>query len=224
MLALRGKKFVLVERQGSIVPSRFNTLEIERRERSVSNPEELKVNSFDDLRRRLAHQREPHGTGLNPRATAVVVDMLTRFPACQPDTIRGVKSLLGHAIENGWGIIFLEHLNWGETHPDILELLVLQDPSRLKLCALRPKQIWDGSEQVAHACTELELPTGEFYVGGVNTFECVQDTVIGLEKRFPSSSINVVKAACNCETGKCWSTFHQSDRVKLVDEVPPVAG
>lgn len=174
---------------------------------------------FEDLRRRLAEHRSPHGTGLNPQATAVIVDMLTLFPACQPGTVAGVKSLLHQAIENGWAIIFLEHRDWGQTHPELLTALSSLGPDELRLCALRTKHIWDGSPQVSRVCSELELPTGQFYVGGINTFECVQDTVVGLERTYPTSMINVVQEACNCETRNCWSLFHQSENVKLLPSV-----
>ena len=170
---------------------------------------------FYGLHDRLKHQNKPHGTALSPNATVVIVDMQVYFPACDR-TANGVVRLLEQARKQGWAVVLLEHAGWSITDFRLLQELGKFDAEHLKLCALRTKRIWDGSEQVANACAELGLPTERFLFGGVNTHECVQDTVVGLENRLPQCRIDVVAEACGCETPYGWSQFHKSKRVGVV--------
>lgn len=178
------------------------------------------MNDLEELRQRLLARKREKRKFASVEATLVVVDMQTLFPATQSiSLLESVESLITQAFTRSWGVVLLEHAGYGATDRKLLSLLSRQSEDKLANCAIATKQIWDGSRQVASVCTDLKLPTGKFYVCGVNTFECVQDTVIGLSSEFSSAQINVVQSACNCETSNPWSAFPVSDKLRLITEL-----
>lgn len=173
---------------------------------------------YEDLRWRLSH---PDFASSAPsvivpaKATLVVVDMQVFFPATRRETtVDGAVQLLRWALANNLAVVFLEHRGWGETLPRLMQVVEEAGAAGESLCSIKSKRTWDGSAEVEEVVRRRELPAGRFFACGVNTHECVLDTVTGLSKRFPGSSINVVREACNCETHLPWSQFRQSKVVR----------
>ncbi|HMP53437.1 MAG TPA: isochorismatase family protein [Candidatus Melainabacteria bacterium] len=169
---------------------------------------------YEDLRWRLSH---PEIASSAPsvvvpiKATLVVVDMQVFFPATRREaTVDGAVELLRWALANNLAVVFLEHRGWGETLPRLMQVVEEAGAAGEALCSIKGKRTWDGSAEVEEVVRRRGFPEGQFFACGVNTHECVLDTVTGLSKRFPGSSINVVREACNCETHLPWSQFRQS--------------
>lgn len=87
--------------------------------------------------------------------------------------------------------------------------------TRYEKFILVEKDIPDGSTQVVTALTQNGFSDNLIRVCGVNTHECVQDTVNGLAAKLPHSSIQVVTGACNCHTTLRWESFHREANVSL---------
>lgn len=172
------------------------------------------------LRARLLSLDSPSQMGIAREATLVIVDMQTFFPAAQnPKTTKAALDLLLLGIERGWAVVYLEHQGWGQTIDLLLDPVLKLGAEAEKICRFRTKNAWDGSSQVEDACRQSGFPSEEFVLCGVNTHECVADTVIGLTSRFPLSRLTVVKSACNCETGLPWSQFYKAFNLRLVESI-----
>lgn len=173
---------------------------------------------YEDLRWDITRRKRDPLAYQSParETTLVVVDMQVFFPATRrEDTVESAVRLLKIALERRWAVVFLEHQGWGHTLPELMAVVDEAGGSAHELCSIQIKRTWDGSAEVEASVEAWDSPRGQFLVCGVNTHECVQDTVIGLGKRFSSSRIGVVKEACNCETGLPWSQFKSADLLEL---------
>ena len=136
-------------------------------------------------------------------AVLTIIDMQPRFPSSQnSDTIAGVLRLIAKAIERNWPVILVEFYAHGVTDERITE--ALRD---YPLCVRELKYNEDGSEEIWETCVEHELPGSRFIICGVNTHACVKETVFGMARLMPDSAIEIVKDACNCDTGWGWDEF-----------------
>lgn len=137
-------------------------------------------------------------------AVLTIIDMQPRFPSSQDaNTIAGVLRLIAKAIERNWPVILVEFYAHGPTDERITNAL---DGYAGLVREFKFNE--DGSEEIWEACVEHELPGSRFIVCGVNTHACVKDTVFGMARLMPDSAIEVVKDACNCDTGWDWDRFY----------------
>jgi hypothetical protein len=131
------------------------------------------------------------------RATLVVIDMQYGFEASRnPETIEAVKREIAIHINHGWPIVIVECRpgQFCRTYPQIMNML---DMCPTELCTRVEKEHNDGSQQVLRACREMGFSMEQLRVCGVNTTQCVQETVVALSYELPNSCIEVVKDACN---------------------------
>ncbi len=136
-------------------------------------------------------------------AVLVIIDMQARFKSSQNSaTIAGVLRLIAYAIARHCPVIVIEFYAHGPTDERIMNMLRNYDR-----CIVEFKFTEDGSEELWEACVEHELPGSRFVVCGVNTHACVKETVNGMARLMPDSAIEVVKDACNCDTGRGWDEF-----------------
>jgi nicotinamidase-related amidase len=125
--------------------------------------------------------------------TLVVVDMQKTFASSRKlSVIRNCKSLLKQAMEDKAGIVFLEYMDYGQTHSELLALT-----KAYKKAYQINKFEDDGSAETATMVRKHRLPKRLFRVCGVNTTYCVTATVRGLTKRLPDAKIEVIGKACN---------------------------
>lgn len=145
-------------------------------------------------------------------ATVVVVDMQPAFRSSQKfETLFGVIRLLEHSRAMGWGIVILEFAGRGRTDERIMD--AVRSYHRLRVVK---KPLWDGSAEVLAACEQAGFSRERFVACGVNTHECVLDTVSGMSAALPECHIDVVQDACNCETGYGWLSFPKLPNLALV--------
>ena len=124
--------------------------------------------------------------------TLVVVDMQPMFDAANRKRVREeCLKAIQKAIEINAPIIFLEFNGYDCTH---LELT--------KPCMgnhyVKTKYTDDGSPEVYETVLKYQLPRN-FRVCGINTDCCVHATVSGMSARFPTSTIEVIAAACDSD-------------------------
>lgn len=142
----------------------------------------------------------------------VMIDMQTDFETSKnPYTQMNVERELRRAVDEDAYVIVVEYVGYGETHGRLMKVLV--GYPRL----LRVSKRWnDGAQAIAEACKSLNLSNIRFRVMGVNTHACVYMTVEGLIRHFPSSTIEVVKDACNSTHGNHWDQFPKATQIALV--------
>ena len=153
--------------------------------------------------------------------TLVVVDMQPDFSASNdPNTRTAVEWEVRKAIKRGLPVVVLEIPYFSPidedglepTHRSIMNLL-----SGYKRYQVVQKRWSDGSSHVISSCEDHMYGQQRFRVCGVNTDECVLQTVLGLARRLPMSKIKVVKNACNAAVDRdCWDKFLVAPNVKLV--------
>jgi nicotinamidase-related amidase len=143
----------------------------------------------------------------------VVVDMERGYRRSMNSQMYGaVKALIRYARGNDWLIVFLEYLDEG-TMPRLLKLVRGYD------CFSRvQKQQLGGAPEVLKVCERNRWGTKKIVVCGVDTHECVKQTVTGLSAALPDSRIQVVTAACGTRTGKSWAQFPRACNIHLVGD------
>lgn len=151
--------------------------------------------------------------------TLVLVDMQPGLPASNEEWLKGaVYQEIMTARSEDWGIVILEYMHhspprfMGETY----QYLVSAAAGNCDVFAMRAKATLDGSERVADAVAEKNMPTGRFRVCGVNVHGCIQETVLGLAARYPDSLIEVVGHACNDGNGINWNRFKLPENAQVV--------
>jgi nicotinamidase-related amidase len=131
------------------------------------------------------------------RATLIVIDMQPGFEASHsPDTQRAVTREIHIAVRNGWPVVIVECRpeSFGGTYPELLADLDRQPAS---LIGRAFKKHNNGTSEVLDCCLQRHFDLESLRVCGVNTTQCVEETVLGLSACLPSSCIEVVKDACN---------------------------
>jgi nicotinamidase-related amidase len=157
---------------------------------------------------------QQHRSPANPdETTLVIVDMQPYFRASQhPDTLAAVEREIRSAISNESAIVLLEFEDSGDTDARLMR--VLRAYPRL---AVKLKTTDDGSAWVTAACREHGFGTKHFRVCGVNTDACVLATVLGLTRRLPHCTVEVVKDACNSgNTGYNWGDYRNQRNVVVL--------
>ncbi|MBI5171736.1 MAG: isochorismatase family protein [Candidatus Melainabacteria bacterium] len=148
------------------------------------------------------------------QGTLVVVDMQPDYEAAlHPWTISNVTKEVTAARHNNWGIVIVEFYDHEPTIKAVMRPLLKK--TRYEKLVLVEKDIPDGSTPVVTALEQNGFSDSLIRVCGVNTHECVQDTVNGLARRLPDSSIEVITGACNCHTKLSWKSFHKEANVSL---------
>lgn len=151
--------------------------------------------------------------------TLVIVDMQPGLPASHEDWLKGaVYQEIMTARGEDWGIVILEYMHHSPPRSlgDTYQYLVSAAAGNCEVFAMRVKATLDGSERVADAVAEKNMPTGRFRVCGVNVHGCVQQTVLGLAERYPDSIIEVVGHACNDQNGINWHRFKLPGNAQVV--------
>lgn len=151
----------------------------------------------------------------NQNGTLVVVDMQPDYEAsCHPWTITKVKKAITSARHANWGIVIVEFADHCPTHRCLLKPLLRK--TRYDKFTVVEKDIPNGSEPIIAAIQNFEFDDTLIRVCGVNTDQCVQETVSGLARRLERSKIEVITDACNCDTGNRWKSFERLDNVALL--------
>lgn len=143
----------------------------------------------------------------------VVVDMQLGFCASLNEaTIDAVAGEIEKAKSAKLPIVILEYAKYPKTHERLLQMVDGYD----KL-AIETKPENDGSTELLEACIGNEYFQNVYRICGVNTLACVQSTVLGIADRLEDSRVEVVKNACNDETGaNVWHKFAKRPNVQLV--------
>ncbi|HEY9870731.1 MAG TPA: isochorismatase family protein [Candidatus Obscuribacterales bacterium] len=159
--------------------------------------------------------------------TLVVVDMQPDFPASKdPATLAAVQREVKRAMHFHCPVVLLEvpyfspldEEGYKPTHRSIMQLLSGYDRYQVV-----QKIFSDGSLNVINTCEWKKYGTKRFRVCGVNTDLCVLETVLGLARRLPESTIKVVQDACNTSYDKnCWEQFtvHPNIVLKPTSKMP----
>lgn len=149
----------------------------------------------------------------------VVVDIQAQFKAATKPHVRlnAIREIT-LAMERQAGILFLEFNMFGETLPDVVAP-VMQARYKRSITAIKDER--DGSVFVRKAVQDRAFYSEWFRVVGVNTDQCVLETVRGIRAWFPQARIEVVADACESD----WN--HQAglmeikklNNVSIVNEV-----
>lgn len=133
----------------------------------------------------------------------VVIDMQGQFASANnPRTIAGCQKLIVNASLNTHPIMFVEYMGYGETLPQLTQLVGAFEP---KFRIHKTKD--DGSEAVQETIKRCKVKPKKFIVCGVNTGFCVLSTVIGLHAASSQYHIDVVAEACNDQWGDSEPSF-----------------
>lgn len=140
--------------------------------------------------------------------TLVVVDMQSYFPAANSKkTIAKCKDLILQAGKSQSPIIFVEYFECGNT---IKSLTKMADSHGDVFFVRKDKD--DGSKLVKGIIKGCKLPMN-IKVCGVNTDQCVLETIRGLSKT-KGIKIEVVAEACNSD-----NHFYGLEKIKLMKNV-----
>ncbi len=155
-----------------------------------------------------------HNSFNRGEGTLVVVDMQPAYEAAlHPWTISNVTREVTAARHSNWGIVIVEFCDHEPTIKAVMRPL-LKKTLYGKLVVVE-KDIPDGSTPVIAAIEQNGFSDNLIRVCGVNTHECVQDTVNGLARKRPESTIEVASGACNCHTKQSWKSFHREANVSI---------
>ena len=108
-----------------------------------------------------------------------------------PFLINEVCFAVRKAIRRKWPIVVVEFVNYGDTIPQIRELLIPY--SKHVTCV---KQEEDGSNQILYHCSERNWPY-DFLVCGVYTAHCVLSTAKGLAQDIGVRRAEMLWRACH---------------------------
>lgn len=150
--------------------------------------------------------------------TLVVVDMQPLFRASlRADVQQAVTREVAAAVELGFPVIVLEcypQVNGRTTAP---LLAALADYDSLKQIVLEKKSS-SGGRQVFEACRLFDWPE-DFRVCGVNTTDCVFETISDLAIYLRQATFTLVQAACADEfhtsEESVWQRFAEKSRQRF---------
>lgn len=125
--------------------------------------------------------------------TLLVIDMQQWFDP-KINTIVACKRTIKKAVKDKAFILFVEYYECGRTMKELLSLVENYNNIFYVI-----KKEDNGSKYVQLAMNHLNLPIGHIKVCGVNTDECVQQTILGLQKLYADSNIEVIANACNAD-------------------------
>jgi nicotinamidase-related amidase len=144
--------------------------------------------------------------------TLICVDVQPKFPVKpEQDFVPNVCREVALAMERQANIIFLEYENFGETLPEVKQLV---NQNRYQRIYYGVKKERDGSVWVRKAVQERAFFSEWFVFVGAYTGQCVYETVKGINSWFPRSRIEVVADACR-DTGNSWHTNGLKELKKL---------
>jgi nicotinamidase-related amidase len=151
---------------------------------------------------------------VNTPPVLVLVDVQPEFVSHDHPCLTVIEQLLQDAIANNCPIITLRD---GST---CLHICVERHVSPLPDSGfVRAKKAqWDGSVQIAAACSNKNFPTDTFVICGSYSGECVMATVLGLREMYPDAQIIVATDACcdslhhNGKEQKAWNWYHLLQR------------
>lgn len=135
----------------------------------------------------------------SPEEVLVVIDMQSFFPASNsPSTIAAVVREVKTAVARNLPVIIVEYdpTEIGRTHDRILRVIA-NYPRAVTIT----KAAADGSREIMEACLINGLSLDELRVCGINSDACILETVEGYHNLVPTSTITIVRDACNCLTG-----------------------
>lgn len=143
----------------------------------------------------------------------VVMDMMLEFKASRdPETQRGVVAEIRRAMAAGEAIIFVEYAGGpSKTYRSLLELV-----EGYSLWTLVEKHTDSGADEVFEACMDNGYWPENFRMVGVNADGCLYATIAGLCARLRNCFIEVVRNACNTDSG--WANWP-----KKFEAMPKVA-
>lgn len=128
--------------------------------------------------------------------TLVLIDVQPQFyAATNKRTQKNCGSEIRKAIKNNVPIVFVEYITFGKTVPKLTK--IVKESNYTNVYRLL-KQECDGSPEISKLLKQKNL-SKHLRVGGVNTEQCVLETVAGLVKNNSDIKITVVNKACNSE-------------------------
>ena len=102
------------------------------------------------------------------------------------------------AINNKDTILFVEYIGYGQTLPRLTNLTKHINYTKAYHIV---KGNNDGSKEIKKFLTKHKLVSKVIKIIGVNTDFCVLETVLGINRKFPKSNINVIADACATNAG-----------------------
>lgn len=124
----------------------------------------------------------------------LVIDMQGYFKASKQSSVKkNVLKQIELAIQDNAPIVFVEYAGCGSTLPSLKNLP--KNNSYSKIYKIK-KTADDGSDVIMSTLRSNKLPRKHVRVCGVNTDCCVYETVCGLSRALPKTTIEVVEDAC----------------------------
>jgi len=134
----------------------------------------------------------------------VVMDMMLEFKASRcPEIQVAVAAEIFGAMSRGEAIVFVEYKGGNSTtYKDLLAIVL-----GYNLCCVVEKENDGGAEEVFEACMDNGYWPDNFRIVGVNADGCIFATVEGLTTKLRNCHIDVVRKACNTDSG--WKNWPQ---------------
>jgi len=144
----------------------------------------------------------------------VIIDMQKDFQAALGSEI--IKEILKQInISKGQNlpIVFVRYQGEGEIVPCLLKR------AKKRMVFFITKDDCDGSREIISLLKKKKIKSRKLRICGVNTDECVQETVKGLLDREPSIDLEVVKKGCASFFGTgedLWKNYPKKENLKII--------
>lgn len=141
----------------------------------------------------------------------IVVDMQPGYRRSMTSGVLDtVEALVSRAVQADSLVCFLEFCD-APTYKRLTDRV-----RRYDQFVIEQKQQCDGSDNVLAACRRGQYEQDAFVVCGVDTFECVQETVLALARQLPEATFEVVMEGCGTRKVLGWEQFELLPNIKLV--------